>query len=290
MSLPEEQAVHSGELSASGEAAGSDGAIHPTAIVEPGAKMGHGVTIGPYVVIESGVVLGAGCQIAAHAQLLGNLHLGSRCRVGPGAVLGGFPQDRSFQPHFQSGVRIGADNDIREHVTIHRSASEGGLTVVGDGNFFMAGSHAGHDCVIGSHNTLANHCLLGGHVQLGDGIFMGGAVGVHQFVRVGDRVMIQGLSGISLDLPPFVMAGDTNRVYGLNMVGLRRAGFTAETRTELKKLYRIIYREQRSLSEALELADAQDWGPEARQFLGFIKAKSHKGVCVRSGGRGDVRE
>ncbi len=257
--------------------------IHPTALVSPHARLGAGVRVGPCAIVEAGVVLGEGCEIAAHVQLLGDLEMGAHCKVGPGAVLGGLPQDKSYRPEFRSALCIGEENDIREHVTIHRSALDGGVTRVGEANFFMVGSHVGHDCVIGKGNTLANHCLLGGHVQLGDGIFMGGAVGVHQFVRIGDRVMVQGHAGLSLDVPPFVTAGENNLIFGLNVVGLRRAGIAPEDRAEIKRLYQAFYREDHALSGALEWARARSWGNEAAKFLAFIEGDSHKGLCVRTG-------
>lgn len=256
--------------------------IHPTAVVDPKATLGSGVSIGPLTIIEAGAVIGDDCQIAGHVQLLGQVILGEGCRVGPGAVLGGLPQDRSFDTRVSSGVRLGRGNDIREHVTIHRSTQEGGWTTLGDGNLLMVGSHLGHDCQMGNDNALANNCLLGGHVHVGNGVFFGGGSVFHQFVRVGDHVLAQGISGFSLDLPPFVIGSGTNGVSGLNSIGLRRAGFDSQTRGEIKEIFRLFYRENFSRQQALAEAGGRTWGHEAQRFLDFVQADSKKGLCLRT--------
>ncbi|MFT5192914.1 MAG: UDP-N-acetylglucosamine acyltransferase [Verrucomicrobiales bacterium] len=256
--------------------------LHPTAIIDSKAQLGSGVTIGPFAIIEAGVAIGDDCVIAGHAQILGRVELGEGTRIGSGAIIGGLPQDTSFDPEILSGVRIGRRNDLREHVTVHRGTSEGAMTIIGDRNFLMVGSHLGHDCKMGDDNTLANHCLLGGHVQMGNGGFLGGGGGYHQFVRIGDRVMAHGLSAISMDLPPFVMASGRNGIVGLNSVGLQRAGFSPEARAEVKAIYRIFCREGLGKSQAIMKAETRIWGPEATRFLEFVKAESVKGVCLRS--------
>ena len=259
--------------------------IHPTAIVDSNAILGTDVSVGPYAIIAAGATIGDGCEISGHAQILGNVQLGAGCRVGAGAILGGFPQDLSFDRATSSGVIIGSGCDLREHVTVHRASRAGCQTQVGNGNFFMVGSHVGHDCQVGDHNVFANHCLLGGHVQVGNHNFLGAGAGFHQFVRVGDRVMVQGLSAISLDLPPYVMAFGKNWVSGLNNVGLRRAGFNSETRNEIKELYKLFYRSTSLLQESLQRAAKRPWGPEADAFLEFLRSGTKKGINFRSSGK-----
>lgn len=257
-------------------------AIHPTALVDSEAQLGADVSIGPYAIVEGGVSIADGCVISGHAQLLGTLELGAGCKVGPGAVLGAFPQDLSFDPSLPSGVKIGAGCDLREHVTIHRSTAPGVVTTLGEQNFLMVGAHVGHDSQVGDDNVIANHCLIGGHVQIGNGNFLGAGAGFHQFVRVGDRVMVQGLTACSLDFPPYIMAAERNRIFGLNSVGLRRAGFSKEARAEVKAVFKLFFRSQLRLKEALGQANERSWGPEATKFLDFVGGESKKGICLRS--------
>ncbi len=253
--------------------------IHPSAIVDPRAELGEDVEIGPLAVIEAGVRVGARCLIRGHAQLVGSVVLGEGCEVGHGAVIGADPQDLGFDRRLPSGVVIGPGNRLREHVTIHRSTCEGGNTVVGRDNFLMVGCHVGHDCVLGDSNILANHCLLGGHVQLGSGAFLGGGVGVHQFVRLGDRCMAQGHASISQDVPPYALVADLNRVCGLNVIGMRRAGLSPATRQNVKEAFQQIFLAKKNLQDALDSADARDWLPEAQAFIEFFRVPSKRGIC-----------
>jgi len=253
--------------------------IHPSAIVDPHAELGEGVEIGPLAVIEAGVQVGARCVIRGHAQLVGSVELGEECEVGHGAVIGADPQDLSFDRRLASGVVIDSGNRFREHVTIHRSTLEGGKTVVGRDNLLMVGCHIGHDCIVGDSNILANHCLLGGHVHLGSGVFLGGGVGVHQFVRLGDRCMAQGHASISQDVPPYALVAELNRVCGLNVIGMRRAGLSAATRQSVKDAFQQIFLAKKNLQEALDCADHCDWAPEAKAFIEFFRVPSKRGVC-----------
>ena len=256
-------------------------AIHPTAIIDPQAQLADTIEIGPYAIIDGPVVIGERCQISAHAQLLGHTTLGNENMIGPGAIIGSPPQDTGFKSATVSHVRIGNANIIREYVTIHRSATEGHATIMGDHNFLMVGAHIGHDSRLGDHNVLANDCLLGGHVTIGDHVFLGGGIGLHQFLRVGDRSIVAGGARTSQDVPPFVIAHENNRIRGLNVVGLRRAGFGSDVRKELAAIFRIFYREERPLAEAIGEAEQQTWGTEAKAFLAFFQAESRKGVCRR---------
>lgn len=255
--------------------------IHPTAIIDPLAEIDPSATIGPYAIISGKVVLGPRCRVGAHAQLYGILEIGEETRVGPAAVIGTPPQSSGFDPDTPSGVRIGCRNRIREHVTIHRSASESGTTVVGDGNYLMVGAHLGHDVVMGDRNIVANGCLLGGHVSVGNDAFLGGGAVFHQFVRIGDRAMIQGKAGFSMDVPPYVIGAEINRVAGINSVGLRRAGFSGESRREIKSLYALFYRQRKAWNEALREAREKTWGREAEVFLDFVESPGRKGICRR---------
>lgn len=235
--------------------------------------------IGPLAVIEAGVRVGDRCLIRGHAQLIGSVELGEGCEIGHGAVIGADPQDLGFDRSLKSGVVMGPRNVVREYVTIHRSTREGGNTLVGEGNLFMVGSHLGHDVVVGDANILANHCLLGGHVHLGSGAFLGGGSAVHQFVRLGDRCMAQGLAGISQDVPPYVLVSDINVVRGLNVVGMRRAGLSAATRQSVKDAYHQIYLAGLNLQEALASSEEREWAPEARTFIDFFRVPSKRGIC-----------
>lgn len=262
---------------------------HPTALVSPQADIADDVVIGPYAIIEGPVRLASGCRVAAHAQILGRVEAGPACQIGPAAILGGDPQALGFDPSTDSGVILGARNVIREHVTIHRGLREGAFTRLGDDNFLMAGAHLGHDVQAGNHNVIANNALLGGHVAVGDRCFLGGGSVYHQFVRLGDLVMVQGQAAIGLDLPPFVTADGANRVAGLNAVGLRRGGFSREDRQAVKRAYELVYRQGLNLQQALEAAGREEWPEPARRFLDFFRANSKRGVCLQVRKAGDER-
>ncbi len=257
--------------------------IHPTAVIEDGATLGPGVSVGPYAIIGAQVKVGAGCRIQAHAQVINDVELGENCLVGRGAILGDDPQSISFDPATPSSLRIGPNNQFREHVTIHRGAKEGSSTMIGSGNYFMVGSHVGHDAVIGDRNIIANACLLGGHVTVGNRAFLGGGAGFHQFTRVGDLAMVQGNAIVNRDVPPYVLAGAQSQLFGLNSIGLRRAEISADRRDDIKRAFHLIFRGDLNLSQALALAEQREWCQEAAQLLDFLRAPSHQGICrVRS--------
>jgi UDP-N-acetylglucosamine acyltransferase len=215
--------------------------IHPTALVD-GAKLGAGVSVGPFAVIEEDVVVGDGCVIGAHAVLKRHTRLGARNTVHEHAVIGGVPQDTKFKDDTVSGVEIGNDNVFREAVTIHRGSRPGVMTRLGNGCMLMVGAHVGHDCVVGNQVVLVNNAALAGEVTVGDRAFISAAVGVHQFCRIGRNAMIGGLAKVVQDALPFcVTDGNPARARGLNLVGLRRAGFKAAEITELKAAYRLLY-------------------------------------------------
>lgn len=227
--------------------------IHPTAVIEKGAR------------------LGAGCIVHAHAVITRHVELGEGAVVHAGAVLGDDPQDLNFDPAAFSQVRIGAGTVLREHVTVNRSTRAGGETVIGAGCFLMACSHVAHDCAVGDSVVLANNAMLAGHVQVGAWTFVGGGAGIHQYCRVGESVMIAGLARITFDIPPFVMVAERDEIIGLNLVGLKRRGFSQETVAELKECFREIYFDGGNVRlRAQELLSGGVKSAEARQFLDFF--------------------
>lgn len=255
--------------------------IHPTALIAPEAEIAGNVDIGPFTVIEGVVRLDSGVRIGGHVWISGDVAIGANSSIGWGSVIGAVPQDLAFDPATASGVRIGPDNTLREYVTIHRGAKSGGFTSLGRGNFLMTGVHLAHDVLLGDGNVLANNVLLAGHVGVGDGAFLGGGAGFHQFLRVGDLAMVQGNAAISQDVPPFCVAHGQNCLAGLNTVGLRRAGFDAVARSEIKKVFHLLFRSGLGLSAALREAAAADWSPAATRLVAAVASPSRKGVISR---------
>ena len=255
--------------------------IHPTAVVHPGAVLGDGCVVGPHAVVDGDVVLGPGCVVGPGAYVTGHTTLGARNRIHAGAVVGDAPQDFKYAGQ-STRLRIGDDNVFREHVTVHRSNRLDEDTVVGNGNFFMASSHVGHNCHVGNQNILANGALLAGHVTLADRAFISGNCLVHQFCRIGRLAMMQGGSAISKDLPPFAVARGDNGMCGLNVVGLRRAGFDAAERLALRKLYHHLLRSTGRRADLL--AEARGLFPSAActELLDFVAA-ARRGVCTDTG-------
>lgn len=260
--------------------------IHPTAVIHPSARIGDRCRIGPHAVIDGGVELGPCCEVGPGAHLTGDTRLGSGNRIHAGAVLGDAPQDFKYAGQ-ATRLRIGNDNVFREHVTVHRSNRLDEDTILGDGNFLMAGSHVGHNCVLGNHNVLANGALLGGHVVVADRAFLSGNCLVHQFCRIGRLALMQGGSGISLDLPPFTLARDNNTLCGLNRVGLRRAGISPDDRRALQRLYHLLFRSELPRAERLRRATAEFPQEVCRELIEFVAA-SRRGVCADPGRRGDA--
>ncbi len=264
--------------------------IDPTAIIHPQARIAPDVRIGPYVVIEGPAIVGPGCEIAAHAILTGHVTLGSHNHVGHGALLGADPQDNAFDPATESRVVIGDHNRIREYVTLHRGTAPGSETRVGSHCFLMAGAHLGHNARLGDRVILANNVLLGGHVQVEDHVFIGGGCVFHQFVRVGRNAIVQGQSAMSKDIPPYLMACRRNQVAGLNAVGLRRGGFSAQQRREIKEAYDLLYHRGLNTSQALAAAKEREWGAEAAAFFAFVEGAKKRGICAFFGKRGGLGE
>src|ERR1035437_7024314 len=213
-------------------------AVHPTALISPDAELAGDVSVGPFAVIDGPVKLEAGVGIAGHCHITGRVRIGAGSKVGWGSVIGADPQDLSFDPATESGVDIAGRNTIREYVTIHRSSKPGANTCLGPGNFLMTGVHLAHDVKLGCDNIIANNVMLAGHITVGDRVFLGGGAGFHQFIRIGDLSMTRGNAGISQDVPPYCIVYGDNRLSGLNVVGLRRAGFDSAARAEIKEASR----------------------------------------------------
>jgi UDP-N-acetylglucosamine acyltransferase len=246
-------------------------AIHPTAIVSPRAEIAPDVSIGPYVVIEEDVVIGAGCEIASHAVIKRFTTLGRGNRVYEHAVLGGEPQDVKYKGEM-SRLVIGDDNLIREFATLHRADGEGEATRIGSRNFLMIGVHIAHNCEVGDDNIFANGAALAGYTMVEDHVFLSNNVGAHQFVRMGRYAMVGGKSKIVQDvLPFFTTDGNPARVRGLNTTGLRRAGFSQESRRALKEAYQILFRSGLPLEVALgEMEQLDD--EHVEHLINFIRA------------------
>lgn len=254
--------------------------IHPTAIVDPGAQIGAEVEIGPYSIVGAGAVIGEKCVIQSHVVIEGSVKMGTGNFIGHGAIIGPVPQDLGFNPEIKSGVQIGNGNVIREYCTIHRGASEGSNTVVGDNSFLMVGMHLGHDCRIGSGVVIANNCLLAGHVRIDDGAFIGGGSRFHQSIRIGRLVMAEGR--FTKNLPPFMSAAK-NQVYGMNIIGLRRAGFTQAERDEVKRAFKLLYKSGFNTKQALEKVAEAGFGPVGREFFDFVAEAGKRGIISYSG-------
>lgn len=250
--------------------------IHPTAIVDPSARLADGVEIGPRAIIGPRVELGPGCRVLANAIIEQDVSAGPGNLFGYGAVIGAPPQDLSYKPDDPARVVIGAGNTFREYTTVHRGTGEG--TVVGDNNFLMAGAHLAHNVRLGNSIIIANNCLLAGHVQVGDRAFLGGGSVYHQFIRVGRLAITRGQGAFGKDLPPFCIGAGVNRVAGLNIIGLRRAGLNAEQRAEIAAAFSLLYRRGLNVSQALAAAAALTT-PLAREFFDFVAAAKKRGIC-----------
>jgi UDP-N-acetylglucosamine acyltransferase len=255
--------------------------IHLTAIIGSGAKIGTNVEIGPHSIIGGTVSIGDKSVIGANVVIEGEVIVGPENRIAHGTVIGGEPQDLGFSPTTRSRVEIGAKNVIREHCTIHRGTAEGSATKIGDENFLMAGAHVGHNCEIGNKVIIANNCLLGGYVSVGDGAFLGGGCVFHQFMRVGRLAITRGASGFGKDIPPFLIAAECNYVFGLNTIGLRRAGFSQGQRDEIKRAFKLLYLSGFNTRQALEKSKEMEWTDLGQEFFRFLRdATGKRGICA----------
>jgi len=251
--------------------------IHPTAVIDPRARIGRNVDVGPFCVIERDVVVGDDCLLAARVVLKQSTRLGCANEIAEGAVLGGKPQHLRHRDGFGQLV-IGDRNIIRENTTLHLGLTPSCATVIGDDNLVMVNVHIAHDCQIGHHTIMANNVVMAGHVTIGNHAYLSGAVGIHQFCRIGAHAMVGGQAHVTKDVPPFVTVdGQTTRIVGLNLIGLRRRGFDNETIRELKAAYRTIYRRGLKWTEVLDVLRAEFPTGPAAEFLPFFLA-SQRGV------------
>jgi len=250
--------------------------IHASACVDAGAELGEGVSVGPFAVIEAGAVIGAHSQIGAHAVIHGHVRMGEGNIVHPHAVLGGLPQDLHFNPLTPSWLEIGDRSVFREGFTAHRATQAESATRIGADCYFMNNSHVAHDCSVGDKTIFANNVAIGGFVQIGNNVFMGGAVVVHQFCRIGSYAIVQGTTGINMDVLPFMLIGGRPaRHYRLNLVGLRRAGITGDNLKILSAAVRLLKKKKSldGLQQTSELQYLQDWLAVAskRGLHGFVE-------------------
>lgn len=257
--------------------------IHATAVVDPGAVLGD-VEIGPFAVVGPRVKLSDGVVLGPHAVVTGPTIVGPRTVVGAHAVLGGDPQDRKHDRAVETWLKVGSDNVFREFTTAHRGSSDGRKeTVIGDRNWFMANSHVAHDCLVGCDTTFANSAAIAGHVEVHDGAVLGGLSAVHQHCRVGRLAMVGGGAMCAQDVPPFTLAqGDRARLYGVNIIGVRRAGLGDETIHALKEAFRLLFTGDVPRKTAIgRVEEAHGAVAEVAELLAFLR-ESARGVC-RSG-------
>ena len=224
--------------------------IHPTAVIDPAAWLAEDIVVGPYAVVEGPVIVGPASRIGPHAHLIGPLRLGRNTTIHTGAVLGDRPQHLKFADP-PTGVVAGENNVFREDVTVHSGSLPAG-TVIGNNNYLMVNSHVAHDCELGNDIIMANGALLAGHCLVGDGAFFSGNCAIHQFSQVGRLAMLSGGATLSKDLPPFCMAEGRNRLVGVNVVGMKRAGLSAAQINAVREAYRILFMQSQVLTAALE--------------------------------------
>ena len=257
--------------------------IHPTAIIDSDASVGLGVTIGPYAVIEGDVIIGDRCEIGPHAVIGEGTRLGDGCRIFPGAAIGLIPQDKKFSGEKTRTV-IGNNTLIREYVTINRGSSARGETSIGSDCWIMAYCHIAHDCIIGDDVTISNSLAMAGHVEIGNHVNIGGVCSFHQFVHVGDHAFIQATSYVTQDVIPYALTGaNPLRIVDINKIGLERHGFSETRRRDIKRAYKTIFRESRTLEEALAVIEQQFPGnSDITLLVDFVK-NSGRGLMRMNG-------
>jgi len=245
--------------------------IHPTAVIAPEATIDASARIGPYAVIDGPVTIGPDCVVGPFVQLVGPLVMGKGNRVGTGTVIGSDPQHLAYRGQ-PTRTEVGDDNTFREHVTVHRGSHIDGVTRIGNHNYFMAHSHVAHDCKVADHCTLANGALMAGHCELQDRVFMSGNTALHQFVRMGKLSLLTGLEGVSKDVIPFMTVKNRFTVLGVNVVGMRRAGYSAADIVIARRAFQVLYRSESLLKQAIERLDAEmGEQPVAAEILQFIQ-------------------
>jgi UDP-N-acetylglucosamine acyltransferase len=254
--------------------------IHPAAIIETNVEIDEETFIGPFCIIRDGVYIKKGTKLISNIIIEGNTEIGENCTVYPFTSIGLPPQDLKYKGE-KTGVKIGDNNIIREYTTIHRASVGGdGTTIIGDNNFLMAYVHVAHDCKIGNSVTMANVATLAGHVLIEDYAIIGGLVAIHQFTRIGAYAMVGGFSGVNQDIPPYMIAsGARAKLFGLNTIGLKRHNFSDSTIDELKKAYKILFREKRTLKDAIKkIQEYLPYTDEIKHLIEFIQ-KNKRGIC-----------
>jgi UDP-N-acetylglucosamine acyltransferase len=255
--------------------------IHPTAVVEPGARLGDRVRIGPYCVVGANVALGDRTELVSHVVVAGHTSIGAETKVYPFASLGHPPQDLKYKGE-PTRLVIGDHNVIREHVTMNPGTAGGGaVTRVGSHGLYMIGVHVAHDCQVGDYVVMANNATLGGHVRVGDYAVLGGMCAVHQFVRIGRYAMIGGMSGVENDVIPYgSVMGDRARLSGLNIIGLKRRGFSREDIHNLRTAYRLLFAQEGTMAERLaDVAGLYNNSSPVMDLIDFIRADSARAIC-----------
>ena len=254
--------------------------IHTTAVISPGAGISEDCEIGPYAVIDEHVRIGSGTRIGAHTVIEGTTEIGKNNNISPFVTIGTPPQDIGYRGE-DTRVAIGNNNIIREYTTIHRATTkQDWVTVIGDNNYIMSYAHIAHDCVLGNNIIMVNSATLGGHTSVGDHVTMSSFMASHQFVRIGAYAFISGLTGLPKDIPPYMMAsGPRASLYGLNLVGLRRHGFSRGAITGLRKAYRIIWRESSVIKDGIKrVKEEMEPFAELDVLMDFLTAGSVRGI------------
>jgi UDP-N-acetylglucosamine acyltransferase len=265
--------------------------IHPSAVIGGDVDLAPGVEVGPFCMLEGRIRIGSGTRLIGHVTILGDTEIGQGNIVHPNCVIGDEPQDLAYQGGPRR-VKIGDRNVFREGVTVHRGSEHGDVTIIGDGNFFMQNSHVAHDCRIGDGAIVAGGALLAGWVEVGDRALVSGNCVVHQYVRIGRYAMMRGLSRTSRDVPPFCIMDLTHTLRGINIVGLRRAGFDAVSIRALRSAFASVFGTRQNLKMALERLEMDGPHPaEVGELIAFVRA-SKRGVAFgpRRGAAGDINE
>jgi len=256
--------------------------MHPSAVIHDGARLGTEVEIGPCCIVGADVSLGDGTRLMSHVVIDGVTEIGERFAIHPFAYLGGSPQHLGYKGE-PTRLVIGPRNIIREHVTMHTGTVQGrGITTVGSDGLFMAGCHIAHDCAVGDNVIMANCATLGGHVHMADFVFMGGLAAVHQYSRIGRYSFIGGMAAVTKDVIPYGWVwGNHAHLEGLNLVGLRRRGFTRETISELRAAYRLLFADEGTFQERLaDTTEAHGKSPEVMEIIDFIQADANRPICL----------
>ncbi len=263
-------------------------AIHETAMIDPAAQIHADARIDAYAIVDGAVTIAAGARLYPHSYVAGWTEIGPGCQIHPGAVVGHEPQDLHYDGA-RSYCRVGAGTIVREGATVHRGTGPESSTVVGQRCLLMVNAHVAHNCEVGDDVVLVNDVNLAGHVRVGSRVVCGGAANIHQFVRIGELAMVAGLARATHDVPPFMLTDLLGRIVGPNVIGLRRAGFDAAQREEIKQAYRLMYRAGLGRAEALERLAGQVLSEAGRRFLEFVSTPSKRGLAPGARGGGQPR-